>query len=135
MAILNRAVTTCVYPQGPSMFLVVEGPKDTNYTGVAGGQLMSASVEAADSAAEQGRPQHSVALISVDNPSSGATHDIVLNVTASEQARRALIPLHSFVACRGCTLDVVTRRHRPRRCAESPLVGPRTLPYPTTTAA
>ena len=80
------------------MFLVVEGPKDTNYTGISGGQLMSASVEAADSAAEQGRPQHSVALISVDNPSSGATHDIVLNVTASEQARHVLIPLHSFVA-------------------------------------
>ena len=68
--------------------LVVEGPLDTNYTGVVGGKLVSASAEAEASAEQQGRPQHKIALIQVDHMlSNGADQDVVVNVTASEQAR------------------------------------------------
>lgn len=68
--------------------LVVEGPLDTNYTGVVGGKLVSASAEAEASAEQQGRPQHKIALIEVDHMlSNGADQDVVVNVTASEQAR------------------------------------------------
>ena len=68
--------------------LVVEGPLDTNYTGVVGGKLVSVSAEAEASAEQQGRPQHKIALIEVDHMlSNGADQDVVVNVTASEQAR------------------------------------------------
>lgn len=73
--------------QGP-LNLVIEAPADTNFTGVAGGQLLSASVEAEASAAEQGRPARGIALIQVDGAlQPGAMLSVVVNVTAAEQAR------------------------------------------------
>jgi DNA-binding protein H-NS len=70
--------------------LVIEAPADTMFNSVAGGRLMSASAEAEASAAAQDRPAHSIALIQVDGAlAHGAMLDVVVNVTAAEQARRS----------------------------------------------
>ena len=105
--------------------LVVEGPLDTNYTGVVGGKLVSASAEAEASAEQQGRPQHKIALIEVDHMlSNGADQDVVVNVTASEQARslaaaQVLVRRHACppqlddqAACAGFHVHIVRQTRR-----------------------
>ena len=68
--------------------LLVEGPGNAEITGVAGGQLLGALVESEGTAAAEGHAQRNVAVVLLEHRlSGGAAPDVLLNVTAAEQAR------------------------------------------------
>lgn len=68
--------------------LMVEGPGNAEITGVAGGQLLGALVESQGTAAAAGHDQRNVAVVLLEHRlSGGAAPDVLLNVTAVEQAR------------------------------------------------
>ncbi|KAK9822485.1 hypothetical protein WJX81_001062 [Elliptochloris bilobata] len=98
---ITSMAATSTPDAGPFM-LVVEGPLDSNYTGVAGGRLVITSVEAEASAEQQGRARHGVALIEIDHGlSNGRSTDVVINVTASEQD---FVARHLTLNGAGCKL-------------------------------
>lgn len=68
--------------------LLVEGPGNAEFTGVAGGQLLGALVESQGTAAAEGHEQRNVAVVLLEHRlSGGAAPDVLLNITAAEQAR------------------------------------------------
>ena len=68
--------------------LLVEGPGNAEFTGAAGGQLLGALVESQGTAAAEGHAPHNVAVVLLEHRlSGGAAPDVLLNITAEEQAR------------------------------------------------